>query len=405
MADSQDTWFALDRRADLLMEVGRNGEALPLLDQALRLSPDNARLMCRTSLAHFNLKDYQRALEFANRAIEADPNEEWGHRLRSVVFMRLAKYKSSSTIAHQHEALNSALEAVRLGPREPLALSNLCGAQLAAGRTAEARQTAELMLSIAPDNPGSHEAMALVRINEKNWFEAAHHCRMALAIDPASNAAMNNLGLTLLRSGQTDEAVKHFFESARLDPSNELIKGNLNDAIRQHLKLKGLRPRILLLGVANPLGAGILVFAIFGILVVNAVSIISKLARMDAPLRGYVLTHLWSRFREWLHPGFWAPAGAAQLAPDERRQYRRNMLVDLFRGISRIVAIIGGAWLLLTLVQLLGRRNLSLAPSSPFGWSFAPISLWCIVREVVLKVRTRTMGVPEDDRITRLKLD
>src|SRR6478672_10428916 len=124
----------LKSKVDALTEINRNREAIELLHRALQMTPGDARLLCRLSLAHLNLNENDLAQRYANDAIAADPLEEWGFRLRSIVLLRQGR---------KHESLEAAQEAVRLSPREPLALYSLAQAQRANHRIREARQMAE----------------------------------------------------------------------------------------------------------------------------------------------------------------------------------------------------------------------------------------------------------------------
>lgn len=110
----------LKSKVDALTEINRNREAIELLHRALQITPEDARLLCRLSLAHLNLNENDLAQRYANDAIAADPLEEWGYRLRSIVLLREGR---------KRESLEAAQEAVRLAPREPLALYSLAQAQ------------------------------------------------------------------------------------------------------------------------------------------------------------------------------------------------------------------------------------------------------------------------------------
>src|SRR5215470_4592746 len=96
---------SLKLKVDALTEINRNREAIELLHRALQFTPEDARLLCRLSLAHLNLQENDLAQRYANDAIAADPLDEWGHRLRSIVLLREGR---------KFESLESAREAVRL---------------------------------------------------------------------------------------------------------------------------------------------------------------------------------------------------------------------------------------------------------------------------------------------------
>ena len=73
--------------------------------------------------------------------------------------------------------------------------------------------------------------------------EAIGHYEAALAIDPDSAEAHNNLGIALARLGRLRESVPHFERACDLDPRDPLARANLS---RAHAELRG--------GVPEPAG-------------------------------------------------------------------------------------------------------------------------------------------------------
>ncbi len=96
------------QKAEQLADIERWREAVPLLAKVIAKNPQHFHANCLLSLCHYNLKDFPAALEYAERAIAAEPEQEWGHRLRSVALTEQGRKK---------DALKSAEEAVRLETR------------------------------------------------------------------------------------------------------------------------------------------------------------------------------------------------------------------------------------------------------------------------------------------------
>jgi tetratricopeptide (TPR) repeat protein len=329
----------LRQRALSLINIGRPREALLVLGQALSIVPDNADLLCATSLAHLNLNEYQAALDYANRAIAASPEQEWGHRLRSKALMSFPGGGGGRS-ACLDEALSSAREAVRLAPREMLALSVLVQAQLARDLPNQARQTAELLLEVAPDAALAHEAMGQVCIKQRKWKELETHCRNALRINPESYVAMNNLGLALLKSHRRVQAIGCFFRAASLNPANTTARTNLNSSVRALLAI----PIVMLLpgvcwGILTPLtNVWIGTLAAIGM---AALLLSIQTFRLPREMREHLLTTK-ARGKLYLLPI--AVLGAAFGTPNEpgsaRTSLRRLGLIVVI--ISLIIA--GAIW-------------------------------------------------------------
>src|SRR5690349_15572218 len=71
----------LIQRAETLYELGRYREAIVLLNGLLARDPEDAYVLCALAANLLNLKETGKALEYAERAIAANPDQEWGHRL------------------------------------------------------------------------------------------------------------------------------------------------------------------------------------------------------------------------------------------------------------------------------------------------------------------------------------
>jgi tetratricopeptide (TPR) repeat protein len=65
---------------------------------------------------------------------------------------------------------------------------------------------------------------------------AETHFRRAVAHDPESYVALNNLGLVLHRLGRVQEAIERFHEAARANPTAGEARENLIGAVRRFLQ-------------------------------------------------------------------------------------------------------------------------------------------------------------------------
>jgi Flp pilus assembly protein TadD len=68
-----------------------------------------------------------------------------------------------------------------------------------------------------------------------NWFDhAALHYRQYLESHPDDVGALGNLGIALLQSGETEEAVRNFRLAAHVSPRNTVAQENLARALLEH---------------------------------------------------------------------------------------------------------------------------------------------------------------------------
>ncbi len=226
-------------KVEYLTEIVRWREAIPLLLKVLAENPQHFQANCLLSLCHYSLKNFERALEFAEKAIAVAPEEEWGHRLRSIALSDLGKKK---------EAVKSAEEAARLAPFEPFVLQTLANAYLTANKTQKAEETAVKMRENFPEMEATFFALGNVYLQKGDNYEAEKCFREALRLNPNSSDARNNLGVALLRQNQSENTSlfkssnlsilnseseekihEHFTEAIKLEPNHELAAENLKN--------------------------------------------------------------------------------------------------------------------------------------------------------------------------------
>jgi len=214
------------RRAEALLEVDRPRDALALLLDALRLEPENHRVLARIAGAHLALDDHRTALKFANEAVRVAPELEWGHRIRSIVLLHLGEKRG---------AYRAAERAAQLDPENLLVLNQLFSVMRASGMRTEAWNVAHQMVHIGPEVPASHINLGLVHLEYKQFAEAERAFRRALQLEPESWPALNNLGVALQGQGRHQDAVEFFYRAAQSNPSRTLPRNNLMLAGKKYL--------------------------------------------------------------------------------------------------------------------------------------------------------------------------
>jgi tetratricopeptide (TPR) repeat protein len=208
-----------------LLDIGRPAEAIPLFLKALEMAPEDTYALCSLSSAHYRRKEYETGLDYANRAVLSDPEEEWSHRCRSYCLEELNR---------KEDALEAAQEAVRLAPEGTYSLHQLAHILLVCGRLQEAEATAEELRELAPDEASTYISLGQIYRHQNRLPEAEACERKALEIDPNSSMALNNLGATLGRGGRQQEAIDLYEEALRADPTNALARYNLEREVQAY---------------------------------------------------------------------------------------------------------------------------------------------------------------------------
>jgi tetratricopeptide (TPR) repeat protein len=223
----------------------QGGDALPILQRAVQLLPDDAdahrdfgtALRLRGDVAGA-VAHYQRALELrpdhlAAMVDLANALQLCGRSLESTATYRRALIIEPA-VAELHNNLGTALRS--LGQLTD-ALASYCRA-----------------LAIKPDFAEAHSNMGNVLRGLGRCDEAVHSCRRALAIKPDFAEAHNNLGNALKDLGRLDDALTSYGRALELKPrfadahcnvGNALRDvGRLHDALASYRRALELKPEL-----------------------------------------------------------------------------------------------------------------------------------------------------------------
>lgn len=206
-----------------LINVGRHGDAVTFLGHALASTPDDYELHALLAQAYLGLNQPAAALRAAEEASRRAPEDEWVHRVRSLVLRRSGRAR---------DAVAASRESVRLAPELAIAHHSLAEAHLAARQHDDAYVQALEALRLSPESADLHDLVGRCLIRKRMYREAESAFRRALTLDPNHAAAHNNLGVVLAGTGRRAQAVHEYNEAARLDPSFEVARKNLYSATR-----------------------------------------------------------------------------------------------------------------------------------------------------------------------------
>jgi tetratricopeptide (TPR) repeat protein len=189
-----------------------------LLVRAIGLEPDDAHTRCRLVLALMRTDKQKEALEQAEAALAVDASGEWPHRLRAILLGQQGRHK---------EALESALEAVRIEPELPSALYTLGSVYVNLKRFRDADEVGVRILEAAPDDSDSHELLAFIAVRQNKHRETEKHARESLRLDPENMDAMRFLAIGLRGQRKRKEATEAWLEVVRRNPTNKSYRHEL----------------------------------------------------------------------------------------------------------------------------------------------------------------------------------
>jgi tetratricopeptide (TPR) repeat protein len=286
MADSSDPVDALMAEASALIEVKRFPEAIERARDALAIAPNDPRPFCEWSRALSGQGKYAEAAERADEAIGLYPQSARGFRLKTAALGSLARQGTKRDRPRiGEESVTAAREALRLTPNDPAALVGLAQALTLVDGNLEANAVLKEAIGRAPNNVTTWVAASVVALASKNWTEAISTSQRALAIEPGNQAALNNLGVALSKSGKRRDGAEVLVRAAQAGPQSTTVRRNLS---RAGLRWVRLTIMVALLPIAFFIHGGIALYLVFSIgsniLLSRSPNLALRLERWAAPV-------------------------------------------------------------------------------------------------------------------------
>jgi len=238
-------WMAHNNLAIVLANERRIPEAIPHLEQALRLRPDFAEGENNLGDDLRQLDLPQQAIPHLKRALKLQPKFAEAHFNLGLVFMMMGRSAEGiaeftealrlqpgfvvarcklglarMTTGHPDEAIPDFAEALRLGPHFAEAELDWGIALTLLGRFPEAVPHFDRALALDPDSPDAHSSYGRALAGAGRSGDAIRQYEKAVALDPGSAEAHLGLALALHSVGREAEAGAHYREAMRLRPGS-----------------------------------------------------------------------------------------------------------------------------------------------------------------------------------------
>jgi len=200
-------WLAYGNLGSALVSEGRYADALPDLEEALRLHAEDPEVLNDLGDALNRLGRPAEAIAPLEHALRLQPVYPEAHNNLGAALMGVNRPQSG---------LAQFQQAVAERPGYPVGQFNLGLALASSGRPAEAVGHFEQVVRLQPDYPDAELGWAVSLTALGRAQEAIAHYRKALELNPNSAEAHYNLALVLRQLGRTDEAAVHYQEALRL---------------------------------------------------------------------------------------------------------------------------------------------------------------------------------------------
>lgn len=202
-------------------------------------------------------RDPDKAIEYLEKAIDAEPNNSLYHLVLSSALGNKAMQSNVIKQALLAPKIKNELEkAVELDPKSIEARSGLCQFYLMApgimgGSIEKAKQQAEAIRNL--DAYRGYLVYASIYNREEDWDQAETYYKKAVAADPMKAAPYHQLGYLYLKLNRNQEAVSHFLKMVEHDPDNAnsydslgdgyLANGQLDEALNSYSKAVAIDPQ------------------------------------------------------------------------------------------------------------------------------------------------------------------
>lgn len=237
----------------VLLMQGQAAQAIPELEQALRLKPSDALAHNNLGVALVQLGRIDEALTHYADAVRLDPSDgEFSHNFGDALLLSGRIEEAEAQYARalqsrpdyadaQSNNLGGALlqrgqtaraialfeAAVRARPEFADAHANLGNALAQTGRLAEAIPHYETALRLQPNDAETHFNLGNALFQSNRLKEAMAQYDAALRLKNDFAEARSNLGSALLQTGRRKEAIEQYRAALRIDPGLADARENL----------------------------------------------------------------------------------------------------------------------------------------------------------------------------------
>jgi tetratricopeptide (TPR) repeat protein len=209
------SWMAQNNFGMVLLQRGKENEAVAHLQKALELDPNQFEVYNNLGYALLEMGRVNESFPHLHKALELDPN-------RATIHYNLGNALLQSGLVD--EAIVQLEKATEIDPTYVPAYSNLGHALLIKGRVNESLAALQKALEIDPNYTGARFNIAHTLLQMGRGDEAVSHLQTVLTIDPDDAEAQKNMAWVLATSPEA--RIRDGAKAVELaERANQLTKG------------------------------------------------------------------------------------------------------------------------------------------------------------------------------------
>ncbi len=250
----------LNRRAAAAMAASRFEEAIPLLEQLVKLQPRSAEILSNLGLAYYSTSRYDKAAESYRQALKLDPRLPHAGAFLGMAEAEAGRYQEA--LPHLEKAFATEtdkelkrmvginLEQLHVALRQPLRAAEVVQVLLrdhpddpdvlyVATRLYFQLSSilAGRMIEVAPNSFRARQLVGDLLEAHKQYAPAAVQYRKAITLAPNAPGLHYRLGLMLVRSSNEpaawEEARQAFQDELKIDPTHARCYVELAEILRK----------------------------------------------------------------------------------------------------------------------------------------------------------------------------
>jgi Flp pilus assembly protein TadD len=193
-------------------------QALPYLEEVLRRTPENPRVLLLVGQIHARANRVDKARAALERALELNPN-------LAEAYAELAGLSENS---HDWRGALSLYEkALEIKPDMVFTLLDAARMAETLGDNARNERYIRKALEADPQSADAENAMGLMLAKRDDFENARGHFQRAITLRRDDARAINNLGVLYMKAGRVDDAVAAFRYGIQAAPDDETLYLNL----------------------------------------------------------------------------------------------------------------------------------------------------------------------------------
>ncbi len=199
-----------------------DSKAIYAAQKALEYNPDNLELYVDIAPVYYQMKEYDKAIDTYNKALEMVDSVDFQIRSSLVGGMADAYYSRGDTA----QAFQCYEEALKLDPTNSLVMNNYAYF-LAVSNTDldRAERLSALAVKADPENPTVVDTYAWVFFRKKEYKLALAYIEKAIKNSEEENAEiLEHYGDILFMNGQFEQAVENWEKALKLNPDSEILE-------------------------------------------------------------------------------------------------------------------------------------------------------------------------------------